>query len=207
MKTSLALQTKDDDDVLLEALYDQDDEQAQMLVIFERRYRGMLRAVHEVVRDAFAGQPDFDPDTFRLDDEATREVLEQAAERVVRIDETTRKKLIERLQEGQQRGLSSWQIAYGDPQSGFAGIEGLFEETWAGRAETVSRTEMAESQRLSAINRYQATGLVDRVQLIDGDYDEPCAQRNGRVVPLAQTPGLNHPNCTLVLVPLLREGT
>ena len=49
--------------------------------------------------------------------------------------------------------------------------------------------------------------MVDMVQIIDGDdWDDACASRNGRIVPVSERPQLNHPNCTLVLVPVLREG-
>ncbi len=201
MTAALARQTKDDAlDFDFDELYDAEQEQAALLIVFERRYRNMLRAVHEVVKDALA------PDGFRLDDEATRRVLETAAEQVVRIDETTRTALREMLREGQRLGLSSWEIANGSPRLGFRGIEGLFSETWRGRAETIARTEMATAALVSAQDRYRATGLVDRQQIIDGDYDEACAVRNGRVVPITEQVGLLHPNCTVVTTPLLREG-
>ena len=71
----------------------------------------------------------------------------------------------------------------------------------------IARTELQHAQNEAALNRYAATGLVDMVKIIDGDqWDLPCANRNGTTVPITDHPELNHPNCTLVVVPVLREG-
>ena len=49
--------------------------------------------------------------------------------------------------------------------------------------------------------------MVDRVQIVEHeDTDEPCASRNGKVVPLASKPGLLHPNCRLSMVPVVNEA-
>ena len=134
-------------------------------------------------------------------------LLAQAGTQIVRITETTRQAIASQLQVGASRGYNTWQIAHGVPSEGFSGINGLFRETWAGRAEMVARTELQNAQRLAAIDRYNATGLVDEVELVDGDdWDAVCANRNGRVVPLSQAPGLAHPNCTLMLLPVVRSG-
>jgi hypothetical protein len=183
----------------LEDIYP-DDEAEGLLLILERRYAAMLRAIHNLTAD-FLG---LDPiEEFRLDDADVRRILEHAAERVVRIDETTRNALRDLLAEGQRRGLSNWEIANG--AADFPGIDGLFRETWKGRADLIVRTELAESQRLSALDRYRASGIVKRIRVVDGDYDEVCANRNGRVVPLDQAPTLAHPACRLTIVPIV-EG-
>jgi hypothetical protein len=183
----------------LENIYP-DDEAEGLLVLIERRYAAMLRAVHALVGDLVGRDPIED---FRLDDADVRRILEHAAERVVRIDETTRGALRDLLAEGQRRGLSNWSIANGTDD--FPGIDGLFRETWKGRADLIARTELAESQRVSALDRYRALGIVKRVRVVDGDYDEVCASRNGRVVPLDQAPTLAHPACRLTVIPIV-EG-
>lgn len=184
----------------VDAAYDSDDEQRRLLVIVEAAYTRILTAVHHLVATAL---PLPNRDTFRVDDPATRRMLQNAANRVVGIDETTRQAIAEMIQRGQEQGLSTWEIAHGSGD--FAGIDGLFKETWAGRADTVARTELQEAQRLSALDRYHASGMVDRVKIIDGDYDEVCKARNGKIVPIEQAPELAHPNCKLVLIPILRE--
>jgi hypothetical protein len=170
-------------------------------------YSAVLAAVHQVVQASFVDVPGFDPERFILEDSATVRLLGQAGTQIVRITETTRQAIASQLQVGAQRGYNTWQIAHGVPSEDYGGINGLFRETWAGRAEMVARTELQNAQRLAAIDRYNATGLVDEVELIDGDdWDLICADRNGKVVPLSQAPTLAHPRCTLVLVPVVRQG-
>ena len=150
--------------------------------------------------------PELDAGAFRLDDAATRRLLATAAEQVVRIDEVTRTALREVLQEGQRRGYSDTQIADGVPAEGFKGVQGLYLETWRGRPETIARTELSVAQVEASLDRYEATGLVSRVELVEHtDTDDECAQRNGRVVPISSRPQLNHPNCRLAVVPIVDE--
>lgn len=199
-RLTTALATKQDPPDL-SLPYDQDDEQERLAEVLEQRYVAMLRAMHAVVQAAYP-----EVEAFRLDDSATNRILREAASRVVRIDETTRQAIIEQLRLGQALGLSNWEIANGVPDIGYRGIEGLYRETWAGRAETIARTELQHAQNRASVDRYRATGLIDRVQLVDGDEDAVCAARNGKIVPLEQVPDLAHPRCTLGYVPMLREG-
>ena len=188
-------------------VFDANAERELLERILGTYYAVVLAAIHEVVKATFVDVPGFDPDRFVLEDSATVRLLAQAGTQIVRITETTRQAIASQLQVGAQRGYNTFQIAHGVPSEGFAGINGLFQETWAGRAEMVARTELQNAQRLAAIDRYNATGLVDEVTIVDGDeWDSVCANRNGHVVPLSQVPTLAHPNCTLMLVPVLRQG-
>jgi len=184
-------------------VYNSDQEQARLFAILEQRYLQMLSAVQAALIRLFP----YWSDQFRVRDQDVNALLRDAAQRVVRIDETTRQNIAEQLRIGQSLGFSNYEIAYGRPDVGYHGIDGLYQETWKGRAETIARTELQHAQNESALNRYAASGLVDHVKIIDGDeWDLPCAQRNGRIVPITEHPELNHPNCTLVVVPVLREG-
>lgn len=186
----------------VEDVYNQREEQERLAAIMEQRYTAMLRATHEAIRRVFG----LDVERFRLTDSALNAILTDAAQRVVRIDEFTRQAIAEQLRLGAELGLSTWEVANGKPEIGYHGIEGLYRETWNGRANTIARTELQHAQNESALNRYAATGLVDRVQIVDGDEDEPCASRDGRVVPISAHPSLAHPNCTLNVIPILRES-
>jgi len=184
-------------------VYNSDQEQARLFAILEQRYLQMLSAVQAALIRLFP----YWSDQFRVRDQDVNALLRDAAQRVVRIDETTRQNIAEQLRIGQSLGFSNYEIAYGRPDVGYHGIDGLYQETWKGRAETIARTELQHAQNESALNRYASSGLVDHVKIIDGDeWDLPCAQRNGRIVPITEHPELNHPNCTLVVVPVLREG-
>jgi hypothetical protein len=187
----------------LSDIYDDEEEQGLLARILFPRYLRMLEAVHQFLQSVF---PFLTPEEFRLDDPATRKQLALAAEQVVRIDQSTRDQLREVLREGQKRGYSDFEVANGVPADGFGGIRGLYMETWRSRPETISRTEMAIAQNAAALDRYGATGLVSRVQIVEHeDTDEPCASRNGKVVPLSEKPGLLHPNCRMGLVPIVED--
>jgi hypothetical protein len=189
--------------VRVEDVYDPEEEQGLLARILFPRYLRMLEAVHQFLQSVF---PFLSAEEFRLDDPATRKQLALAAEQVVRIDQSTREQLREVLREGQQRGYSDFEVANGVPADGFGGIRGLYMETWRSRPETISRTEMATAQNAAALDRYGATGLVSRVQIVEHeDTDEPCASRNGKVVPLSEKPGLLHPNCRMGLLPIVED--
>ena len=187
----------------LSDIYDPQEWQRLLASILMPRFRRMLEAWHELVASQF---PELSPEDFRLDDEATRMILAEAAERVVLIDAATRDAIREQLREGQRRGYSTYQLAYGVPEDDYRGIDGLFRTTWKGRAEVCARTELAHAQNVASLDRYAATGMVSRVQLVENeDTDEPCASRNGKVVPLSSKPGLLHPNCRLGIIPIVDE--
>lgn len=188
----------------LEEIYNQEEEQGRLASVLFPRYERMLAVVHRLVESAF---PELDAASFRLDDAATTRLLAVAAEQVVRIDETTRDALRAVLQEGQRRGYSDTQIADGVPAEGYGGVEGLYLNTWRSRAQTITRTELSTAQLAASLDRYQATGLVARVELVEHtDTDDACARRNGRVVPLASRPRLNHPNCRLSVIPVVEDA-
>ena len=185
----------------LDALYDPAHEQALLLGIVDRLYRNVLGAVHALVAAVFPNRR-LPP---RVEDAAVRRLLLEAAERVVGIDATTTQALRVQLAEGQRRGYTPWQIAHGVPAEGYRGIDGLYRETWRGRAETIARTEVAWAQTAAALDRFGAAG-VRRVRVIEAaDTDAACAARAGTVVPLADRPMPAHPNCRMTLAPV-EEG-
>lgn len=167
------------------------DEELRLGFILDALYRRVLAETHALVLTAL----DLDPATFRVDDAATTELLAEAANRDLLINETMRHAITAKLQEGQAAGLTTREIA--------DSIDALLSKK--GRAETIARTEVAHAQVRSAVNRYKASGLVDRVYIRDGDQDSPCKERNGTVVPLDEAPDLAHPRCTLLVIPRLRD--
>jgi hypothetical protein len=199
--TAAVLSRKDTQDDL-DALWPSDEERQRLERILGPYYRATLNAINAILARLLPP----DANSMVVSDAAVVRILAEAATRVVRIDETTRAAVRAQLQLGQLRGYSTWQIAHGVPADGYRGIDGLFQETWAGRADTVARTELQHASVVASHDRFVASGVVDRVKIVDGDeWDQTCARRNGTVVPLEQAPSLAHPNCTLVLIPVLRE--
>lgn len=175
-----------------------EEAEARLLRIIDDVYRRALIELHFLTQDSLP----VDPATFRLRDQDTEALLEEAARRVVGISDTTRRAIAAKLAEGQRDGLTTQEIA--------DSIAHLFDVTWASRPFTVASTEIAEAQRLAAINRYRASGVVDEVKISDAtraaDHTATCLARAGTTVPLDEAPPLDHPNCSLVLIPVLREG-
>ncbi len=187
----------------VEDVYSPEEEQSALAAVLFPRYERMLVVMHQMVVSAF---PELSPDEFRLDDAATRKLLAKAGERVMLIDGATRRALQEVLRLGQARGYSDRQIADGVPSEGYGGVEGLYLNTWKSRATTIARTELSTAMVEASLDRYQATGLVTKVELVEHTgTDEPCAERNGKVVPIASHPQLEHPNCRLSVIPVV-EG-
>jgi post-segregation antitoxin (ccd killing protein) len=172
-------------------------ERASLTNLFFGRYGGMLRAVHGLLTKStnrFIPPPD---------NVSIRHMLLEARARAVQVDATTQFAISAVLAEGTRRGLSVREIAYGTPD--FPGIEGLFEQTWKSRPETVAVTELQHAMLRSNVDRFRALGGVTGYRASDGDYDQPCAARNGRIYPLDSPPDMNHPRCRLTIAPVFSE--
>lgn len=73
------------------------------------------------------------------------------------------------------------------------------------RAETIARTEMRVAQNGAALDSYQVEG-VQSVEMLDGDQDDVCKERDGQVVSLEQAEShmaAEHPNGTLDFAPVV----
>src|SRR5690606_678956 len=88
------------------------------------------------------------------------------------------------------------------------------EETYAGRATTIARTESQVAYSLSSQRAYEASGVVSRVMMHDGVDCESgpgsdglrCPDRQGMVVQVADMARHSqgtHPNCQLAFSPIL----
>jgi len=183
-------------------IYDSEAEMRRLYDILAPRYVAMLLAVHNSLQRQF---PNINILRYRVTDADVAALLTEAAQQVVRIDETTRQAIRDQLVVGQANGFSNWEIANGRADAGYPGIQGVYMESWKGRPEMIARTELQHAQNESSMNRYQAAN-VEHVRIVDGDeWDRPCADRDGTIVPITDRPQLNHPNCTMVLVPIVSE--
>jgi hypothetical protein len=180
----------------IDHVWDEDLELELLMAMLVLWYGTVLKAVHTLVIQVLQLGP------VPLDDPAVKRAILEARAAAVQIDATTKKAIAQRLADGASLGLTPQQIAYGTPD--FAGIAGLFEATWNGRAATIARTELQKAQLAATVDRFRhlGRGVVDRVRAHDGDFDSACASRNGRTYPIANPPQLLHPGCRLTLSPV-----
>jgi hypothetical protein len=181
----------------LHGIRDDDLELALLTAAFVFWYGATMRAVHTLVLHVL------NLGMIPLDDPSVRRIVLAGRAAAVAVDATTRRLIAERIAAGLEQGLTASQIAYGTAD--FAGIDGLFEETWRGRPLMVARTELQKAQLLATVQRFQTVGrgIVTGLLAHDGDFDEACADRNGREYPVNNPPDLLHPNCRLTVSPII----
>lgn len=144
---------------------------------------------------------------FDLTDPMVTAILGTTSKRVRLISDTTRESLRTVLQIGSDAGWSVDQLVRGDPEQGIPGIRDIIEETYAGRAKTVARTELGNAQNAAACERFAAAGIEQVLVLDNGndDDDEACKKLNGTVqtIDWAKKNPLQHPNCTRATAPIV----
>lgn len=84
-------------------------------------------------------------------------------------------------------------------------LRGMYREAYAGRSETIARTESAVAYNQGSILAYRESGLVKRVTVYDGDYDSVCQGLNGTTQTLdwAASNPVQHPRCTRAFAPIV----
>ena len=147
--------------------------------------------------------------SFNLSNPRLEAFQGKLAQAVTGINDTTMTDLDEQINEGLRRGYSIPQIAGGVEDEDYAGIDGVFSQAKGYRAELIARTESMNAYNGAAVVAYQESGMVDQCELLDGEDDEACAARNGKVVDLAEVDGYlaqEHPNGSLCAVPIVRAA-
>jgi SPP1 gp7 family putative phage head morphogenesis protein len=125
-------------------------------------------------------------------------ILEHAGERIVEINETTRKGVAELILDGVKQGLSPAQL--GDSIEAWSGWDEY-------RAERIATTELARAYNEAAIGTYRDAG-IERLEAIDGDGDEECAARDGQIFSVDDAENeIDHPNGTLDWMPVIDDAS
>lgn len=122
---------------------------------------------------------------FDMNDPVITELLGTAGGRVKNISDSTRQQLQELLQYGNENGWTIDNIIKGDANK--PGIRKFIEETYAGRARTIARTELGTAQQMAAYGRFKGAG-ADGVIVFDNGVDDShpvCTQLDGTVQTLA----------------------
>jgi SPP1 gp7 family putative phage head morphogenesis protein len=149
------------------------------------------------IADLVSGQVDksFTPQKAdNLLDNVSEFVRRRGTERIPGILETTRESINRLIVEGFTSGLGPSEVA--------ASIE-VATAFDAARAELIARTESMLAYNEAALQSFSEFG-VDRVEAIDGDEDEACAERNGQVFSVEDAQAItDHPNGTLDWAPVI----
>lgn len=120
-------------------------------------------------------------------------VRERAGERITGINLTTRQAIADLVETAIEDGLSPAELA------DLIGESTAFD---AARADLIARTETMLAYNDSALRTYSDFAVTE-VQAIDGDQDEQCAARNGRIFSIDDAyDETDHPNGTLDWVPV-----
>lgn len=129
----------------------------------------------------------------------TEDVLGKLGTSITGINETTRDDVSRIVGAGLDEGLSTDEIA--------DNLRGLYDETYSGRSETIARTESINAYNLGTTATYRDSGLVEEVEVFDGDYDEECAAADGEIWTLdqAEENPTEHPNCQRGFSPVVLE--
>ena len=185
------------DQTEIQHVWDDDQERKLLTQLMVLMYLSMLTTVQKMATLVLRLQLI----DLSVDSSAVRRFVLEAGARAVMVDATTQKMIAQTIARGQMLGLSNWEIANGSRDGSFGGIEGLFSETWKGRAEMVVRTELQKAMLEASVDRFRSSGVVRWVRATDGDYDPACAARNGRIYPIGNPPQLLHPRCRLQITP------
>lgn len=193
--------------------FDWTAEQDAIRAILVRAYG----AVGEEVYRILASQTGVDM-AFDFTGRGSAKVLDFIGSQVVGIVETTRKELADAVDEARKRGYTVKQlrdgVAAGDftgdrADETFTGLRDLM-QSWAdvpggeSRAGLIARTELGYANNLTSNAAYRDSGIVEQVQVFDGDGDEGCAAADGQIWSLdeADANPLEHPNCQRAFAPI-----
>ncbi|MBA4495106.1 phage portal protein [Paenactinomyces guangxiensis] len=179
-------------------LWDQLTEDEQLAELMRVLHITVAKSAYEKAGSWFEEDLRFD-----LDNPKHAELIQNLGRKITRINETTRKAVIDQVTEGMRRGYSINQIAHGNPEENFKGIAGVFEQARGYRAEMIARSESADAYNLADLLAYEELGQSE-VYVLDGvDWDEECRRANGQVwsIEKARANPKDHPNCTRAFAP------
>ncbi len=165
-------------------------------IVYEKHYRRILSATQKNINATLALG-------LSIVDEREAEILATATERIklLKLDETTSKRVFDELAAGRLEGESVPQLARRIRDSVPAG---RFKSTQT-RALLIARTEATHAQKMAAAETYRANQVTE-VLILDarkGPTDAECESWNGQILSLEAGVALmndEHPNGTRRMV-------
>ena len=135
-----------------------------------------------------------------------REVLDVVGVRVTEINATTRQGIAQVVGDALNEGVTIKDLSNR--------LEGLYDETYRGRSETIARTESQVAYNTASVRGYEESGVVSEVELLDnpkhdtdpGSDGLTCAGRNGLIVELAKANThieAEHQNGSMAIAPVV----
>lgn len=175
-----------------------DSEGEELLKVLRALYASGVQVGWELASGLIGADPD-----FPAADPRVMELLDGAGERIGGIVEETRLQVVDALHTARAEGLGIQQtVELLQDLPAFS----------ASRAETVARTELAIADNKGAIGRYQASGIVDEVDIIDGPdcgwathTDEDKAHGTRRTLEEWSQHVIAHPRCVRSAAPVIRS--
>jgi len=146
-------------------------------------------------------------------------LTDQSAQRVVQVNDATRRGVQRTIVKGAAAGYSDYEIAYGSTRTrkdGFRPLKGMVERLYHGRPECIARTELAYSNNGASLHRYSQWGQ-DMVEVSDGPGcalthhvqglrpgESSSDDINGQKIAVKEANNwqVAHPNCRRVFLPL-----
>jgi HK97 family phage portal protein len=135
---------------------------------------------------------------FDLENQWVKGVLDELAEKIVRVADTTRQEVRDLVGKAAEEGWSIDELA--------AKIRELKEVHSTARARTIARSETATAYNKGSLAGYREAG-VEKVEVFDGDEHEPCRSANGSIwtIEQAEAEPLCHPNGTRAFAAVIGE--
>jgi hypothetical protein len=135
---------------------------------------------------------------FDLENQWVKGVLDELAEKIVRVADTTRQEVRDLVGKAAEEGWSIDELA--------AKIRELKEVHSTARARRIARSETATAYNMGSLAGYREAG-VTKVEVFDGDEHEPCRSANGSIwtIEQAEAEPLCHPNGTRAFAAVIGE--
>jgi len=135
------------------------------------------------------------------------------AEKIKRIHDTTKEEIRAVIKEGIEQDLHVNEIAYGNTETGYKGIQGVFDKASDYRAELIARTETVNAYSESSVATYKELGVEKKSWMTAGDDKvRPEHQANEEEGPIGvdeefqdgeMWPG--EPNCRCQILPFIER--
>ncbi len=178
----------------IDAIFDMDEENTAIKEILSTLHYVAIGQGAQNMESFLGVTVDFSPEAER-----TQRIMGTLAEKVTRINETTKGELKEVIATAYERGYSVGQLVDGMAEEEFGGIRHVFDQISDYRAEMIARTELGSAYDMQNIEYMKEAG-IETFDVVGCEDEETDCNRTD--VPLDEVDSLEwHPNHGGSLVP------